>query len=80
METIHDRFKLSIYCQSLKSIHMQIKYKPIDFTIKEIYGSGYGNKNENKDGNGYGIGFGDGFGGGFGNGNGYGNGDGYGDG
>ena len=92
MKTIQNRFKLNIYYQSLKSIHMPIEYKPIDFSIKEIYrnedkigdgyksGNGYGNGRGrgSGDGSGYGYGKGNGYGNGRGKGSGYGDGDGYG--
>ena len=66
METIHDKFKLNIYCQTLKLIHIPIKYKPINFNIKELYENesktGYGYKSVYGDGDEYGLGDGNGSG------------------
>jgi len=79
MKTIHDKFKLNIYYQTLKLIHTSIKYKSINFGVKNGYvnryksgygsGNGYGDGNGDGDGNGYG----------YGDGSGYGSGNGYGD-
>ena len=80
MDTIHNKFKLNIYCQTLKSIHTPIKYKSIDFNIKELYKNGDGHKNGDGKGEGNGIGYGKGDSYGSGSGSGYGDGCGYGDG
>jgi len=84
MEAIHNKFKLNIYCQSLKLIHIPIKYKSINFNTEELYrnenGKGHDSGNRYGDGSGYGdgYGYGEGIGYGDGSGNGYGNRNGYG--
>jgi len=80
MKTIQNRFKLNIYYQTLKPIHIPIKYESINFNTEEFYEDGGGGGYGYGHGNGYGHGDGNGSGDGYGHGGGYGNGQGYGSG